>query len=47
MSWINDVTDLTLDTLHQYRPKIEIYGGVAMIVGSVTSFIQLININPP
>ena len=34
MSWINDVTDLTLDTLHQYRPKIEIYGGVAMIVGS-------------
>ena len=34
MSWINDVTDLTLDTLHQYRPKIEIYGGTALIIGS-------------
>ncbi len=32
--WFNDFTAYTFDVLHQYRPKIEIYAGTGLILGS-------------
>lgn len=34
MGWFNDFTDYSLNVVNQYRPKLEIYGGTAMILGS-------------
>jgi hypothetical protein len=33
MGWLNDVTDFSLEVLNHYRPKMEIYAGVGILLG--------------